>query len=102
NKGLFLAFLNREISLIKEKKFSEDEYTKFVKICALSTNGELYASFAQVHELIEDSKNFSALFHELCKLKKINLINGELDFPCFLEKRQEMYHARKDRYKNYY
>ncbi|MBL8577040.1 MAG: hypothetical protein JNK47_07430 [Mesorhizobium sp.] len=102
NRSLYLAFLNRELSFIRGRRFTEDEYIRFVKICSLMNSAELYASFAQTHEVAQNSKHFVQFISELSRLDQLRLINGEPDFKIFLEKRKQWYGSDREKYGNYF
>ncbi|MES0036530.1 hypothetical protein NKJ74_14765 [Mesorhizobium sp. M0046] len=63
---------------------------------------ELYASFAQSHEIVQNSKIFSQFLGEMSRTGQLKLINAERDFHIFIEKRRELYAINKPKYQNYF
>jgi len=102
SRSIYLSFLNRELAFIRRRNFSEDEYTRFIKTCSMMNEAELYASFAQAHELGNNSKTFSHLVGELSRIGQLKLINAEPDFHIFLEKRRDLYSIDRQKYQNYF
>lgn len=101
-RPLFLAFINRELLHIKNKKLDEAEHIRLIKNCALLTSGALIAPYAQVAELYWKKKKINALVSALCHADKLHLRSGSSDLYNFIESRRELYSGLNSSYGMYF
>jgi nucleoside phosphorylase len=101
-RPLFLAFINRELLHIKNKKRDEAEHIRLIKNCCLLTFGSLVAPYAQIAELYWRKKGVNALVEALCHGDKLHLRSGSSDIYNFIESRKELYSLHRNSYQMYF